>query len=112
MIYSRFSVVTSIFFTLFLSGCSQMPAKSPVDQQADVSDYHPVILVSIDGFRPDYLNRGVTPNLNKLIANGVSAEAMRPSFPSITFPNHYTLVTGLRPDHHGIVGNTDRKSVV
>lgn len=89
-----------------------MPAKSPVDQQADVSDYHPVILVSIDGFRPDYLNRGVTPNLNKLIANGVSAEAMRPSFPSITFPNHYTLVTGLRPDHHGIVGNTMEDSQI
>ncbi|QJD90022.1 alkaline phosphatase family protein [Duganella dendranthematis] len=67
---------------------------------------HPVILVSLDGFRPDYLERGVTPNLNRLAAGGVRAVAMRPSFPSITFPNHYTLVTGLRPDHHGIVDNT------
>jgi len=66
----------------------------------------PVILVSMDGFRPDYLERGVTPNLNQVAAGGVRAEAMLPSFPSITFPNHYTLVTGLRPDHHGIVGNT------
>jgi hypothetical protein len=57
-------------------------------------------------FKPDYLQRGVTPNLNALIADGVRAEKMLPSFPSITFPNHYTLVTGLRPDHHGIVGNT------
>lgn len=65
----------------------------------------PVILVSIDGFRPDYLDRGVTPNLNALAATGVRATAMRPSFPSLTFPNHYTLVTGLRPDHHGVVGN-------
>jgi predicted AlkP superfamily pyrophosphatase or phosphodiesterase len=62
------------------------------------------ILVSIDGFRPDYLNRGVTPTLSRLAAGGVSA-AMRPSFPSITFPNHWTLVTGLVPDHTGIVGN-------
>lgn len=62
------------------------------------------ILVSIDGFRPDYLARGITPNLSALAAGGISA-AMRPSFPSITFPNHYTLVTGLRPDRNGVVGN-------
>ncbi|MCU6496271.1 ectonucleotide pyrophosphatase/phosphodiesterase [Rugamonas sp. A1-17] len=63
------------------------------------------ILVSIDGMRADYLERGVTPNLNRLAAGGARAVAMRPSFPSITFPNHYTLVTGLRPDHHGVVDN-------
>jgi predicted AlkP superfamily pyrophosphatase or phosphodiesterase len=62
------------------------------------------ILVSIDGFRADYLDRGVTPVLSGLAARGARA-AMRPSFPSKTFPNHYTLVTGLRPDHHGIVEN-------
>jgi len=62
------------------------------------------ILISIDGFRADYLARGATPNLSALAAAGISA-AMRPSFPSVTFPNHYTLVTGLRPDRHGIVGN-------
>lgn len=65
----------------------------------------PVILISIDGFRPDYLDRGLTPNLSALAARGVHG-AMRPSFPSKTFPNHYTLVTGLRPDRHGIVDNT------
>ena len=63
------------------------------------------ILISIDGFRPDYLQRGVTPNLNALAAAGISA-SMRPSFPSKTFPNHWTLVTGLRPDRTGIVSNT------
>jgi len=63
-----------------------------------------VLLVSIDGFRTDYLARGVTPNLSALAAGGVQA-AMRPSFPSLTFPNHYTLVTGRYPDHHGIVDN-------
>ncbi len=62
------------------------------------------ILVSIDGFRADYLDRGVTPVLSGMAASGARA-AMRPSFPSKTFPNHYTLVTGLRPDHHGIVEN-------
>jgi len=64
-----------------------------------------VLLVSIDGFRADYLSRGLTPNLAALAVGGVSAE-MRPAFPSLTFPNHYTLVTGLYPDHHGIVENT------
>jgi len=63
------------------------------------------ILVSIDGFRADYLDRGVTPNLSKLAAGGISA-AMRPAFPSKTFPNHWTIVTGFNPDHTGIVANT------
>jgi predicted AlkP superfamily pyrophosphatase or phosphodiesterase len=62
------------------------------------------ILVSIDGFRADYLDRGVTPNLNALAKGGISA-AMHPSFPSKTFPNHWTLVTGVRPDRNGIVSN-------
>ena len=62
------------------------------------------ILVSIDGFRPDYLDRGLTPNLSRLAATGASGP-MRPSFPSKTFPNHWTLVTGVVPDRHGIVGN-------
>jgi len=63
------------------------------------------LLISIDGFRSDYLNRGVTPTLDRLRRDGVWAP-MRPSFPSKTFPNHWTLVTGLHPDHHGIVANT------
>lgn len=64
-----------------------------------------VLLVSIDGFRPDYLDPAVTPNLARLADRGVRAEALIPSFPTKTFPNHYTLVTGLRPDNHGLVAN-------
>ena len=64
------------------------------------------ILISLDGFRADFLNRGITPRLNAFIAEGVSPSYMNPSFPSVTFPNHYTLVTGLYPESHGIVGNT------
>ncbi|MFZ6679312.1 alkaline phosphatase family protein [Undibacterium sp. Tian12W] len=95
--------------SLTIAGCSSTPRQSV--SNAD-DNYHPVILVSIDGFKPDYLTRGVTPTLNALAADGVRTEAMRPSFPSITFPNHYTLVTGLRPDHHGIVGNTMEDSKI
>jgi predicted AlkP superfamily pyrophosphatase or phosphodiesterase len=80
--------------------------KAPVAASHTRAAQKPVtILISIDGFRPDYLQRGVTPNLNALAAKGISA-AMRPSFPSKTFPNHTTLVTGLVPDHNGIVANS------
>ena len=64
------------------------------------------ILVSLDGFRADFLHRGITPTLNQFIAEGVSPKHMLPSFPSVTFPNHYTLVTGLYPESHGVVGNS------
>ncbi|KAJ5618290.1 pyrophosphatase/phosphodiesterase [Penicillium herquei] len=64
------------------------------------------ILISLDGFRADFLDRGLTPALSSLIADGVSPQYMNPSFPSVTFPNHFTLVTGLYPESHGIVGNT------
>lgn len=64
------------------------------------------ILISLDGFRPDYLHRGLTPNLNAFVSRGLSPEYMLPSFPSVTFPNHFTLVTGLHPESHGVVGNS------
>lgn len=92
----------SLILPLLLAGCATTPHLA----QTTPSTPPPTILVSIDGFRPDYLDRGVTPHLNALAAEGTRAAFMRPSFPSITFPNHTTLVTGLRPDHHGIVGNT------
>lgn len=62
------------------------------------------ILISIDGFRADYLDRGITPNLSRLAAEGAHGK-LRPSFPTKTFPNHYAIVTGKRPDNNGIVGN-------
>ena len=70
----------------------------------------PTLLVSLDGFRADKLNEYVasTPNCNfaKIINNGAKADYMTPSFPSLTFPNHFTLVTGLYMESHGIVGNS------
>ncbi|KAM0252633.1 hypothetical protein ACHAP5_000924 [Fusarium lateritium] len=64
------------------------------------------LIISLDGFRADFLQRGLTPNLNSFIAEGVSPKWMHPSFPSVTFPNHYTLATGMYPESHGIVSNT------
>jgi predicted AlkP superfamily pyrophosphatase or phosphodiesterase len=62
------------------------------------------ILISMDGLRPADVTPETSPTLARLAAEGVNS-AMRPSFPSKTFPNHYTLVTGLRPDRHGVVEN-------
>jgi predicted AlkP superfamily pyrophosphatase or phosphodiesterase len=78
---------------------AQTVATAPAEVRAPIT-----ILISIDGFRPDYLDRGVTPNLSRLAATGATGP-MRPSFPSKTFPNHWTIVTGLRPDRNGITAN-------
>ena len=67
-----------------------------------------LILVSFDGWRWDYVDRQPSPNLRALAARGIRATAMIPSFPVLTFPNHYTIATGLYPEHHGIVGNNIR----
>ena len=75
---------------------------SPAAQKA-----HYVVLVSLDGFRWDYANRDNATNLLALGNHGVWApEGMLPSFPSLTFPNHFTIVTGLYPEHHGLVANS------
>ncbi|PVU90192.1 hypothetical protein BB561_004971 [Smittium simulii] len=63
-----------------------------------------LILISLDGFRAEYLDRGIATNLRSLGNSGVSLD-MFPSFPSVTFPNHYSLATGLYVESHGIVGN-------
>jgi alkaline phosphatase D len=65
-----------------------------------------VLLVSLDGFRWDYCKIYNTPNLNRLAQEGVKAERLISSFPTVTFPNHYSIATGLYPDHHGLINNS------
>jgi alkaline phosphatase D len=68
---------------------------------------HYVVLVSLDGFRWDYARRDRAEHLLALGRHGVWApEGMLPSYPSLTFPNHFTIVTGLYPEHHGLVANS------
>jgi predicted AlkP superfamily pyrophosphatase or phosphodiesterase len=64
-----------------------------------------VVLVSIDGFRHDYIAKYKARNLQQLKDAGASVSKMIPSFPSKTFPNHYTIVTGMYPANHGLVSN-------
>src|ERR1700688_2768267 len=67
---------------------------------------HYVVLVSLDGFRYDYATKYGAKNLLAIAARGASVpDGMIPSYPSVTFPNHNTIMTGLYPDHHGIVAN-------
>jgi alkaline phosphatase D len=65
-----------------------------------------VVILSLDGFRWDYLDLYHTPNLDSIGRVGVKAHSLKPCFPSKTFPNHYSIATGMHPDHHGIVSNS------
>jgi predicted AlkP superfamily pyrophosphatase or phosphodiesterase len=95
------AALLALLFLSTLAACVSTPrAASPAPDT--------VLLVSIDAFRADYLAPATTPNLSRLAAEGVRAAWMNPSYPSLTFPNHYSIVTGLRPNHHGIVHNTMR----
>lgn len=64
-----------------------------------------VVLISIDGFRWDLADKYNARFLKKMRDAGVQASAMQPSYPSLTFPNHYAIITGLYPAHHGLVDN-------
>ena len=85
-----------------IAACNEGPA-IPSDQTG-LKDV--LILVSLDGFRHDYLEFTELPALNIIVSKGIRAKGLIPVFPSKTFPNHYSIVTGLYPDRHGILANT------
>jgi len=88
------------------SGSSVIAVPNPPNTAAQQAKHY-VVLVSLDGFRYDYATKYGAKNLLAMAARGASApDGMIPSYPSVTFPNHYTIVTGLYPEHHGIVANT------
>ena len=96
-IFQRPLLIAFVLLTVALSACA--PSTS-------IRDLRPtVILISLDGFRYDYLEKYHPPTLLSLARDGVQAKWMIPSFPSKTFPNHYTIATGLYPQNHGIVEN-------
>ena len=100
---SRLRRILACCFVLFLTACTSTPH---ADRTAP--SQRSVLLVSLDGFRAGDLDPDITPNLARIARDGVRARWMTPVYPSLTFPNHYSIVTGLVPDHHGIVHNTMR----
>jgi predicted AlkP superfamily pyrophosphatase or phosphodiesterase len=91
-----------IYFTIYII----FAAATFSFAQKPIRDLKPtVILIALDGFRADYLDKYRPKTLNELAGNGVRAKWLVPSFPTKTFPNHYTIATGLYPEHHGIVEN-------
>ncbi len=91
-------ILVQLFLLLSASLYSQS-SKTKVDQPY-------VVVVSLDGFRWDYIEKFNAAGLKSFGENGVRAKYMIPSFPTVTFPNHYTLATGLYPDNHGLVHNS------
>ena len=85
------------WYLLILAGCRVVHPDEPVVPRT-------VVVLSLDGFRSDYAGRAFTPTLDSIAAAGVTA-GFRPAFPSQTFANHYSMATGLYPDHHGLVNN-------
>lgn len=80
---------------VLIVGCTSSYVKDPQ-----------LLLISFDGFRADYLSKTDTPNFDKLVKNGVTAEGLIPIFPTKTFPNHYAIATGLYPENNGLIGNS------
>lgn len=99
-------VVCLAMVLAYLVGASTRPGED-APSCASASKPGPTIVLSFDGFRPSYLSATDSPNLWSLKSDRhvVYAQRMEPRFPSLTFPNHYALVTGLYPESHGITAN-------
>jgi predicted AlkP superfamily pyrophosphatase or phosphodiesterase len=78
----------------------------PIISVAQCNQPETTVIFSLDGFRWDYPQKTSTPTLNMIAREGVKAVSLVPSFPSKTFPNHYTIATGLYPDHHSLINNS------
>jgi predicted AlkP superfamily pyrophosphatase or phosphodiesterase len=116
MLFRSYRNVTSALLAFAIGISAQQPKLSPAlplvhiengPNSAIAQNSHYVVLVSLDGFRWDYATRDGAKHLLALGKAGVWApEGMMPSYPSVTFPNHFTIITGLYPEHHGLVGNS------
>lgn len=99
----RFTAALPIFLLLLAGGCGA--PESPGDSSHD-SPSPQLLLISFDGFRYDYLEMAPTPVFDSLAREGVRSRGLIPVFPTKTFPNHYSIATGLYPGHTGLIANT------
>lgn len=104
-IYGLILILSIIALSSCKSGKNLIGSTPTINSKASLEKPY-LILISLDGFRWDYIEKYNPPYLSNFIKNGVKAESLIPSYPSKTFPNHYTIATGLYPDRHGIIGNS------
>ncbi|RFF27439.1 MULTISPECIES: ectonucleotide pyrophosphatase/phosphodiesterase [unclassified Wenzhouxiangella] len=97
--FTAFYLPAVLIFAALLSGCQADPAGPAGDKPA------PLLLISIDGFRHDYIERFDSPAIDRMIREGFYADSLHQAFPTKTFATHYTLVTGRHPGTHGVVAN-------
>ena len=100
---NKITQLTLLSLICILLSCSELK-KSDLDMSYN-DPGTPLILISIDGFRWDYLEKTDTPYLDELVTLGVRSEGLIPSYPSKTFPNHLSIVTGSYPNNHGLIAN-------
>jgi alkaline phosphatase D len=102
-IVPAFGMITAVVIFVILSLTSCLSSRQIAEIETGQETY--VVMLSMDGWRWDYSARVPTPNLDRIAALGVMAQYLIPAFPTKTFPNHYSMATGLYPDNHGIVAN-------
>ena len=93
-------LLISLFLILGLNGCENSDSDRTNTERA------PVLMISVDGLMNEYIERNETPNFDRFLSEGVQAEYMIPVFPTKTFPNHWSLATGLYVENHGIISNS------
>lgn len=107
-ISDAFNVIILIFITIIgtiapcVSAALLRSAEVTATDAKDAAPSHKLLVVSFDAFKPSYLTLGVTPNLLAIAEAGIRSDFMRSTFPTKTFPNHFTLATGLHAGVHGV----------
>lgn len=96
-----------VFTLLLITGLSCSDQGAEFNNEIKyISNSNPVLLISIDGFINEYIDRNETPNFDLFLSEGVQAEYLTPVFPTNTFPNHWSIATGLHVENHGIIANS------
>lgn len=111
-------VLIFILSTVTLSSCKSnsklVDSTTTINSKASLKKPY-LILISLDGFKWDYVDKYTPPNITNFIKKGIKAESLISCFPSKTFPNHYSIATGMYPDKHNIIGNSfysDKKNTI